>query len=67
MVTIPPRPSDATGQARQAPDYGPRVALALSIIQHRAWCPRCRPHAEQARYALLGASIQELADGVADA
>lgn len=42
-----------------------RIALGLSILQHRTFCPACRPHAEQARYALLGATVEELADGVA--
>ena len=44
-----------------------RIRLGLSILQHRPFCPACRPHVQQARYALLGATIDELAAGVADA
>lgn len=44
-----------------------RIALALSILQHRSFCPDCRTHAGHAQFALLGASIDELNAGVADA
>ena len=37
-----------------------RIALGLSILQHRSFCADCQPHAEQARYALLGATVDEL-------
>ena len=37
-----------------------RVALALSIVQHRTFCADCRPHTSQIRLALIGASIDEI-------
>ena len=42
-----------------------RIALALSILQHRSFCPACHLHADQTRLALLGATVEELARGVA--
>lgn len=54
-MIIPLQPRRAT----QASLRG-RIALALSILSHRPWCPACAGHARQARQALEGASIDQI-------
>lgn len=59
MAVAPPPPADDPWSA----DWPARVALALSILQHRGFCDCCAPHVEQAVRALNGASITEIAEG----
>jgi len=49
--------------AQQNHELNGRIALALSILQHRHFCEQCHPHVSQARQALLGASVDEIRDG----
>jgi len=58
-------PTDDSTDPHAERETNARIALGLSILQHRSFCVACRPHVEQVRYALLGATIQELADGTA--
>jgi hypothetical protein len=57
--------SDASRLRHAEHEANARIALALSILQHRSFCPACHPHADQTRLALLGATVEELARGVA--
>lgn len=41
-------------------DMHARIALCLSILNHRPWSPEDQPHIDQARRALLGATIDDL-------
>jgi hypothetical protein len=38
----------------------PRVALALSVLQHRTFCPDCAKHVDQIILALRGATLDEI-------
>jgi hypothetical protein len=58
------RPDDSILR-RALHENNARIALALSILQHRTFCPACHLHADQTRLALLGATVEELARGVA--
>ena len=60
-----PSGSDTELALRASRESNSRIALGLSILQHRPFCTSCAPHADQARLALLGATVQELADGIA--
>jgi hypothetical protein len=37
-----------------------RLRLALSILQHRHFCPDCTRHVDQAVLALLGGTVDEI-------
>lgn len=52
---------EARHEFRQA---NARIVLALSILGHRPWCPDCRSDADDTRMALLGATIDELREGI---
>jgi hypothetical protein len=40
-----------------------RTRLALSILSHRPWCPRCAPHARQIERVLRGEPVDETVGG----
>lgn len=40
-----------------------RIQLALAILQHRNWCPTCRPDAAQVIEALNGYTIDQIREG----
>lgn len=40
-----------------------QIQLALSILQHRNWCPSCQGHAQQTAQALRGYSIDQISEG----
>lgn len=66
MEEIIPRLSDDPTDPHPERETNGRIALALSILQHRSFCPACRKNVDDARLALLGASIEELREGIPD-
>ncbi len=48
-------------QGSDSPEH--RIALALSILQHRSWAPEDCRHVAQAIAALNGQSIEQIANG----
>lgn len=51
-------------RSRASPSQHSRVRLALSILNHRAFCRSCQPHVDQARLALYGKTIEQITDNV---
>lgn len=59
-MTISPQPSSNSTDPRRS-DHE-RVNLALSLVNHRNFCPDCIEQANLIRLALLGADIGDLLD-----
>ena len=51
----------ASRQGSENPEL--RIALALSILQHRPWAPEDRRHVAETIAALNGQSIEQIARG----